>query len=301
MLNNKEKLENGITYSTKNLIDCLTSTYDILLEIIELFLNQRSLINKDISFLTGRQLDNISCSIDYYEQSINNDEDKRNAIIDEIQQILINKLKFINLEYNINLDKQIDKIKNWNFNKSDNNTNNMSMVSNFSTNKRFNILNNISNTNSEIGSVKSPKFNAHRNNEPLNNLNKNNNNILNDEEFIMKEFNQSIIKKESNMFAGDSFSLEGSNENKNSNNNLLSNNNNNNNLNNNSNSNNNLNKSFKYFNEENNFINNSFSLQNGNKEDKDNGIAQSKGSDLSLEKLITNNNNNNQINISFNE
>ena len=124
------------------------------------------------------------------------------------------------------------------------------------------------------------------------------NNILNDEEFIMKEFNQSIIKKESNMFAGDSFSLEGSNDNKNSNNNLLSNINNNN-LNNNSNK--NLNKSFKDSNEANYFINNSFSLQNGIKEDKDNGIAQSKGSDLSLEKLITNNNNNNQINISFNE
>ena len=103
---------NDDAQSINQLKKIISSTYYILIEIIELILGQKYK-DKD-NTLISRQIENIS--MDIYEQSFSNDEEKKALLLEQIQQILIFKLNFINKIYKLNLDKLCEKIKQWNFN-----------------------------------------------------------------------------------------------------------------------------------------------------------------------------------------
>ena len=125
----------------------IQSTYDILLEIIEMFFSPPK-SNKDISL--SKQQENISCSLDIYDASsiINNEDDKRTVLIEQIQQILVFKLNFLNKVFKLGLDRQIEKVKNWNisnFNNSNSN-NNISNITYTKENKEnLSTISNLSN------------------------------------------------------------------------------------------------------------------------------------------------------------
>ena len=80
----KNSEENGI-YSTQKINELKTvvsSTYSILIEIIELMLNQKYK-DKD-NTITGKNIENIS--MDIYEQSVSNDDEKKSLILEQIQR-----------------------------------------------------------------------------------------------------------------------------------------------------------------------------------------------------------------------
>ena len=65
----------------------ISSTYYILIEIIELILNQKYKDKDKDNTLTSRQIENIS--MDIYEPSVSNDEEKKALLLEQVQQILI--------------------------------------------------------------------------------------------------------------------------------------------------------------------------------------------------------------------
>ena len=104
---NIENNEENDSQNLEQLKKIISSTYYILIEIIELILGQKYK-DKD-NTLTSRQIENIS--MDIYEQSVSNDEEKKALLLEQIQQILIFKLNFINKVYKLNLDKLCEKIR----------------------------------------------------------------------------------------------------------------------------------------------------------------------------------------------
>ena len=80
---NYEVNENYSSQKINQLKNVVSSTYNILIETIELLLNQK-FKDKD-NTLTARQLENIS--MDVYEQNVNNDEEKKYLILKKIKQI----------------------------------------------------------------------------------------------------------------------------------------------------------------------------------------------------------------------
>jgi len=103
------------------------SAVNTMLDIIELFLSPRS-NNPKQSLLYN---DNNSYSIDIYD-SYNNEEERRNVVFDQIQNLLISKLSIMKRILNVNFDQEIDKVRNWshafNVNKSNNNDINVSNI-----------------------------------------------------------------------------------------------------------------------------------------------------------------------------
>ena len=150
--------------------------------------------------------------MDVYEQSVNTDEEKKSLILEQIQQILIFKINFMNKMYKLNLDKLCEKIKNWNFNtnKEDKNAS-FSSFSAFSNNKKRN--SNISISNSElafgiISPPRSPKFPGRQDSNSVIS------NIM--DESTIKDFSTSIIHYNYNNaqqggIGADSFFFEGEN------------------------------------------------------------------------------------------
>ena len=139
----------------------ISSAYEILIELIELILNQKNYSIKD----KDAKAQNIS--MDMYESSVYNDEERKTLLFEQIQQILIFKINFINKRFNLGLEKQCEHIKNWNINainttKDNNKDISFSSFSAFSNNKKRSL--NISINNSDIGSAigisppRSPKF-----------------------------------------------------------------------------------------------------------------------------------------------
>ena len=214
--NNKEEeknIENNEENDPQNieqLKKIISSTYYILIEIIELILNQKYKDKDKDNTLTSRQIENIS--MDIYEQSVSNDEDKKVLLLEQIQQILIFKLNFMNKVYKLNLDKLCEKIKQWNFNitkdiNKDKDTS-FNSFSAFSNNKKR--FSNISMNNSDlalgiISPPRSPKFPGRKDSNSMIS------NIIDDS--TIKDFSTSIIHYNYNNtqqagIGGDSFFIE---------------------------------------------------------------------------------------------
>lgn len=92
----------------------ICSTLSVLLDVIELFIANKPMNTaRDSVMKTNANNDNVSYSIDIFD-SYNCEEDRRTILSDQIQSILISKLKFMQSFSGINLDKEIAKIRSWN-------------------------------------------------------------------------------------------------------------------------------------------------------------------------------------------
>ena len=195
--------------NTNSLKKAISSAYDILIELIELILNQKNYSIKDKDAKTQ------NISMDMYESSVYNDEERKALLFEQIQQILIFKINFINKRFNLGLEKQCDRIKNWNINainttKDNNKDISFSSFSAFSNNKKRSL--NISINNSDIGSAigisppRSPKFQGRKGSySAISNLM---------DESTIKDFSTSIINYNNanhNGLGGDSFFFENEN------------------------------------------------------------------------------------------
>ena len=161
--NSEEDYSSSFSSQKKNpLKKAIISAYDILIELVELILNQKTYKDKDKeNNLTPKQSENIS--MDIYEPSVYNDEERKSLLFEHIQQILIFKINFVNKMYHLGLEKQCERVKNWNINainttKDNNKDFSFLSFSAFSNNKKRSP--NVSMSNSDIGitPTHSPKF-----------------------------------------------------------------------------------------------------------------------------------------------
>ena len=197
-------------HKTNSLKKAIASAYETLIELIELILNQKNYKVKDKEF----KAENIS--MDIYESSVYNDEERKSLLFDQIQQILIFKINFINKKYNLGLEKQCERIKNWNINtinitKDNNKDISFSSFSALSNNKKpLNISINNSDIGSAIGisSPRSPKFQGQVRRDSISAIS----NLM--DESTIKDFSTSIINYNNanhNGLGGDSFFFENEN------------------------------------------------------------------------------------------
>ena len=207
--NKEENSEENGNYSTQKINELKTvvsSTYSILIEIIELILNQKYK-DKD-NTITGKNIENIS--MDIYEQSVSNDEEKKSLILEQIQQILLFKINFMNKMYNLNLEKLCEKIKQWNFNTNKDKDVSFSSFSAFSNHKKRNSNISMNNSDLALGIISpphSPKFpGRHDSNSVISNIM---------DESTIKDFSTSIIHYnnigQQGVLGADSFFFEGEN------------------------------------------------------------------------------------------
>ena len=208
---NSEDISNSFSNKkpTNPLKKAISSAYEILIELIEFILNQKNYKIKD------KETKPENISMDMYESSIYNDEERKTLLFEQIQQILIFKINFINKKFNLGLENQCDRIKNWNLNtintiKDNNKDISFSSFSTFSNNKKR--LLNISINNSDIGSAigisppQSPKFQGRKGSYSAIS------NIM--DESTIKDFSTSIINYNNanhNGLGGDSFFFENEN------------------------------------------------------------------------------------------
>ena len=157
--------DNSSSFSSQKkspLKKAIISAYDILIELVELILNQKTYKDKDKeNNLTPKQNQNIS--MDIYEPSVYNDEERKSLLFEHIQQILIFKINFVNKMYHLGLEKQCERVKSWNINainttKDNNKDFSFLSFSAISNNKKRSP--NVSMSNSDIGitPTHSPKF-----------------------------------------------------------------------------------------------------------------------------------------------
>ena len=189
----------------------ISSAYEILIELIELILNQKNYSIKD----KDAKAQNIS--MDMYESSVYNDEERKTLLFEQIQQILIFKINFINKRFNLGLEKQCERIKNWNINainttKDNNKDISFSSFSALSNNKKRSL--NVSINNSDIGSgigispPRSPKFQGQVRRDSISAIS----NLM--DESTIKDLSTSIINYNNanhNVLGGDSFFFENEN------------------------------------------------------------------------------------------
>ena len=158
---NSEEDNSSFSSQKKNpLKKAISSAYDILIELVELILNQKNYRDKE-SNLTPKQSENIS--MDIYEPSVYNDEERKALLFEHIQQILIFKINFVNKMYHLGLDKQYERVKNWNINtmnttKDNNKDISFLSFSALSNNKKRSPNVSISNSDIGITPIHSPKF-----------------------------------------------------------------------------------------------------------------------------------------------
>ena len=100
----------------------LISTLSVLLDMIEIFISQRWLLQRDSVLKTISNHDISSSSFEKFEiyDSYNMEDDKRNTLIDQIIQILISKLKYLQIVLNIDLEKEIGRVHSWSPNRETN-------------------------------------------------------------------------------------------------------------------------------------------------------------------------------------
>ncbi len=100
----------------------LQSTLGILLDMIEIFVSNRSGMQRDSVLKTISNHDISSSSIERFDMydSYNIEDDRRSYIIDQITQILISKLKYLQVVLNIDLEKEIARVSSWTPNKDAN-------------------------------------------------------------------------------------------------------------------------------------------------------------------------------------
>jgi len=179
---NSEDNENISSQKLNKLKKALSSTYSILIEIIELILNQKY---RDTT-LTARQMENIS--MDVYEQTVYTNEEKKSLLLEQIQQILIFKINYINKLYKLNLEKLCEKIKQWNFTSNKDKDTSFSSFSAFSNKQKRNSNISISNSDLALGIIsppRSPKFPGRKDSNSVIS------NIM--DESTIKDFSTSII------------------------------------------------------------------------------------------------------------
>ncbi len=211
---NSEEDNSSFSSQKKNpLKKAISSAYDILIEIVELLLNQKNYKDKDKeNNLTPKQIENIS--MDIYEPSVYNDDERRALLFEQIQQILIFKINYVNKMYHLGLEKQCERIKNWNINamnttKDNNKDISFLSFSAFSNNKKRSP--NVSMNNSDIGlgiiPNHSPKFPERKDSYSAIS------NIM--DESTIKDLSNSIINYNNNAphfgLGGDSFFFENEN------------------------------------------------------------------------------------------
>ena len=202
---NAENNENFSSAKFNQLKKALSSTYSILIEIIELILNQKYKDNTS----TSRQMENLS--MDVYEQTVYTDEEKKSLLLEQIQQILIFKINFMNKLYKLNLEKLCDKIKQWNFTVNKDKDASFSSFSAISNNKKRNSNISMSNSDLALGIIsppRSPKFPGRQDSNSVIS------NIM--DESTIKDFSTSIIHYNYNNpqqggIGADSFFFEGDN------------------------------------------------------------------------------------------
>ena len=202
---NAENNENFSSAKFNQLKKALSSTYSILIEIIELILNQKYKDNTS----TSRQMENLS--MDVYEQTVYTDEEKKSLLLEQIQQILIFKINFMNKLYKLNLEKLCDKIKQWNFTVIKDKDASFSSFSAISNNKKRNSNISMSNSDLALGIIsppRSPKFPGRQDSNSVIS------NIM--DESTIKDFSTSIIHYNYNNpqqggIGADSFFFEGDN------------------------------------------------------------------------------------------
>ena len=202
---NAENNENFSSAKLNQLKKALSSTYSILIEIIELILNQKYKDNTS----TSRQMENLS--MDVYEQTVYTDEEKKSLLLEQIQQILIFKINFMNKLYKLNLEKLCDKIKQWNFTVNKDKDASFSSFSAISNNKKRNSNISMSNSDLALGIIsppRSPKFPGRQDSNSVIS------NIM--DESTIKDFSTSIIHYNYNNpqqggIGADSFFFEGDN------------------------------------------------------------------------------------------
>ncbi len=210
---NSEEDNSSFSSQKKNpLKKAISSAYDILIELVELILNQKSYKDKDKdkdNNLTPKQIENIS--MDIYEPSVYNDEERRSLLFEQIQQILIFKINYINKMHHLGLEKQIDRIKNWNLNATKDNNKDFSFLSFSALSNNKKRSPNVSMNNSDIGlgiiANQSPKFPERRDSySGISNLM---------DESTIKDLSNSIINYNNNVphfgLGGDSFFFDNEN------------------------------------------------------------------------------------------
>ena len=210
---NSEEDNSSFSSQKKNpLKKAISSAYDILIELVELILNQKSYKDKDKdkdNNLTPKQIENIS--MDIYEPSVYNDEERRSLLFEQIQQILIFKINYINKMHHLGLEKQIDRIKNWNLNATKDNNKDFSFLSFSALSNNKKRSPNVSMNNSDIGlgiiANQSPKFPERRDSySGISNLM---------DESTIKDLSNSIINYNNNAphfgLGGDSFFFDNEN------------------------------------------------------------------------------------------
>ena len=189
----------------------ISSAYDILIELVELILCQKTYKEKDKeNNLTPKQSQNIS--MDIYEPSVYNEEERKALLFEHIQQILVFKINYVNKMYQLGMEKQCERVKNWNLNsinttKDNNKDFSFLSFSAFSNNKKRSP--NVSMSNSDIGitPTHSPKFPGRKDSySAISNLM---------DESTIKDFSTSIINYNNNAqhfsLGGDSFFFENEN------------------------------------------------------------------------------------------
>jgi hypothetical protein len=143
----------------------IKSTLSILIELLEMFIAPRMSSYTRQSF----NVENISASysMDIYD-SYNNDDERRNTIIDQIQGLLVSKLNMMKKNLNMDIDQEIEKVKNWNSKsiKDDINISNLNLKNSKLNESNESLKKSISNdffdmstSNQFITGVHSPKFN----------------------------------------------------------------------------------------------------------------------------------------------
>jgi hypothetical protein len=155
------------------------STLSILIDLMEFLISARN-FNNLVQRQSTNNPENISASysIDIYD-SYNNEEERKGIEIDQIQGLLLTKLNIIKKNIGIDLDKEMERVKNWSvkYNINEMNLSNLKMSKfneNNESSESFRKLNSgdlfdLSTSNHIIG--QSPKFNCNDtslNNDKLN-------------------------------------------------------------------------------------------------------------------------------------
>lgn len=164
-----DKRYDNLLFQSQNILE-------VVIDIVEILISQSKSINRDSIRVmnnnnnnTNSHNDNISFSIDVYEASIYNDDDRRICLLEQIQSLIQFKLKIFHDQFGLDIENMKARISEWNRNyiKDKENISNSVSFSNISQIKskaQQNVVNANSisysdhNTSSNLNVPLSPKF-----------------------------------------------------------------------------------------------------------------------------------------------
>lgn len=164
----------------KRLKNSFENCINKIIDVVELLLTNKT--NKNVT----TQLENLSCSIDIYD-SYNYEEEKKNTLQEQIQQLMFSKLDNLKKQYDLNLESALEQINKWNEKCNLNNKNN------------YNFINSSNYNNFDISNYKITKKNFDNDNDKelsnsLSNSSKRNLNMnLSQDYFDSNNLNNSMI------------------------------------------------------------------------------------------------------------